>query len=59
MASHGHFFRDPASSSYTFYTFESEIKAATAFLFKLISRLQFSGTVPMIDIEAYAKWLVK
>ena len=30
----------------------------TAFLFKLISKLQFSGTVPMIDIEAYAKWLV-
>lgn len=56
VASHGHFFRDPDSAS---YSFESENKAATAFLFKLISRLQFSGTVPMIDIEAYAKWLVK
>ena len=56
VASHGHFFRNPVSSS---YIFESESKAATAFLFKLISRLQFSGTVPMIDIEAYAKWLVK
>jgi hypothetical protein len=37
----------------------SEDRAATAFLFKLISLLQFSGTVPMIDVEAYAKWLVK
>jgi hypothetical protein len=32
-------------------------KSATAFLFKLISELQFSGTVPMIDIQAYAHWL--
>jgi hypothetical protein len=30
---------------------------ATAFLFNLISRLQFSGTVPMIDIQAHAHWL--
>ncbi|WP_413874667.1 DUF6602 domain-containing protein [Albidovulum sp.] len=56
VASHGHFFRDAATA---IYSFEHENKAATAFLFKLISRLQFSGTVPMIDIEAYAKWLVK
>jgi hypothetical protein len=56
VAAHGHFFRDAASAT---YTFEHEDKAATAFLFKLISRLQFSGTVPMIDIEAYAKWLVE
>ena len=34
-------------------------KPATAFLFKLISQLQFSGTVPMIDIQAYAQWLSK
>ena len=46
--------RRPAS-----YSFVSENKPATAFLFKLISRLQFSGTVPMIDIDAYAKWLTK
>lgn len=56
VASHGHFFRDAATAT---YSFEHENKAATAFLFNLISRLQFSGTVPMIDIEAYAKWLVK
>lgn len=34
-------------------------KPATAFLFKLISQLQFSGTVPMIDVQAYAQWLTK
>jgi hypothetical protein len=34
-------------------------KPATAFLFKLISQLQFSGTVPMIDVQAYAQWLAK
>ncbi len=55
VASHGHFFFDQATSKYTFV---NENKPATAFLFKLISQLQFSGTVPMIDIEAYAKWLI-
>ena len=34
-------------------------KPAIAFLFKLIALLQFSGTVPMIGVNAYAKWLVK
>lgn len=34
-------------------------KPATAFLFKLISQLQFSGTVPMIDVGAYAAWLAR
>jgi hypothetical protein len=33
-------------------------KPATAFLFELIALLQSSATVPMIDIRAYAKWLV-
>lgn len=56
VASHGHFFFDQATST---YSLSNEERAATAFLFKLISSLQFSGTVPMIDIEAYAKWLVK
>lgn len=56
VASHGHFFINEASSNYAFV---NENKPATAFLFKLISQLQFSGTVPMIDIEAYAQWLVK
>jgi hypothetical protein len=34
-------------------------KAATAFLFELIARLQSIATAPMIDIQAYAKWLAK
>lgn len=32
-------------------------KPATAFLVRLIAQLQFSGTVPMIDVQAYARWL--
>lgn len=34
-------------------------KAATAFLFALIARLQACATVPMIDIGAYGRWLEK
>ena len=56
IASHGHFLFDGSTSK---FLLTNEERAATAFLFKLISLLQFSGTVPMIDIEAYAKWLVK
>ncbi|MBY5489916.1 hypothetical protein E0H93_29380 [Rhizobium leguminosarum bv. viciae] len=55
IAAHGHFNRDSSGG----YQFVSESKPATAFLFKLISRLQFAGTVPMIDIDAYAEWLTK
>ncbi len=54
VASHGHFFRNPKAGA---YSFETERKPATAFLFKLISDLQFSGTVPMIDVDAYGEWL--
>ncbi len=32
-------------------------KATTAFLFELLLQLQKCGTVPMIDIHAYGKWL--
>jgi len=56
VASHGHFFFNQDAAQYTFV---NENKPATAFLFKLISQLQFSGTVPMIDIEAYSQWLTK
>lgn len=56
VASHGHFFLEPASGGYTFV---NDSKPATAFLFRLISQLQFSGTVPMIDVEAYGQWLTK
>lgn len=56
VAAHGHFFWDQARGKYEFV---KEAKPATAFLFKLISTLQFSGTVPMIDVNAYADWLTK
>jgi hypothetical protein len=56
VAAHGHFFFDRPSSRYQMV---NEGKPATAFLFKLIAQLQFSGTVPMIDVEAYGKWLLK
>lgn len=56
VAAHGHFnfVRETAT-----YEIVDGGKPATAFLFKLISLLQFSGTVPMIDIQAYAQWLLK
>ena len=54
VAAYGHFYFDEAKR---IVTFDAENKPATAFLFKLISQLQFSGTVPMIDVDAYAKWL--
>lgn len=53
IAAHGYFNLNPSSS----YEAHPGGKAATGFLFKLISLLQFSGTVPMIDIQAYANWL--
>ena len=56
VAAHGHFVFEPINEA---YQFTAEGKPATAFLFKLISMLQFSGTVPMIDIQAYARWLTK
>ena len=54
VAAHGHFSFDAKTGS---YSFQQGGKAATAFLFNLISRLQFSGTVPMIDVQAYGRWL--
>ena len=54
LASHGHFFYNG-----TKYEMVNEGKPATAFLFKLIAQLQFSGTVPMIDVDAYANWLAR
>ena len=54
VAAHG-IFVDKAGT----YEFTETTKAATAFLFKLIPMLQDLGTVPMIDMEAYEKWLIK
>ncbi|MBY5828647.1 hypothetical protein HFN47_00825 [Rhizobium leguminosarum] len=56
VAAHGHYQHVAASGQYA-VTLEG--RPATAFLFNLISMLQFSGTVPMIDVQAYAQWLTK
>lgn len=55
VAAHGYF----SLESSGMYQFAEKCKPATAFLFKLIAMLQFSGTVPMIDIQAYARWLTR
>jgi hypothetical protein len=55
VAAHGMFLCDAEGC----HTITPQGKAATAFLFELIARLQCSATVPMIDIRAYAKWLAK
>ena len=54
IAAHGLFRFDQGAGS---FDIQSGGKPATAFLFRLISQLQFSGTVPMIDVDAYARWL--
>jgi hypothetical protein len=53
VASHGLFSNDAEGN----YTISLQPKAATAFLFELIARLQAMATVPMIDVRAYARWL--
>jgi hypothetical protein len=54
VAAHGNFNFNKVTQK---YDFSNGNKPATAFLFNLISQLQFSGTVPMIDIQSYAQWL--
>ncbi len=54
VAAQGHFHYELGNEK---YSFTRGGRPATAFLFNLISQLQFSGTVPMIDIQAYARWL--
>jgi len=56
IAAHGHFSFGSQTGQYTVH---DGGKPATAFLFNLISQLQFSGTVPMIDVQAYGQWLLK
>ena len=53
VASHGYFSFEKDNG----YKINEGGKPTTAFLFKLISQLQSSGTVSMIDVQAYAKWL--
>ena len=55
VAAHGFFCYEDESSAYDMHTGG---KPATAFLFKLITKLQFSGTVPMIDILKYGRSLL-
>src|SRR5262249_49289072 len=52
VASHGTF-----AWSGEKYELDSASSAATRFLFELIARLQGLGTVPMIDVRAYSRWL--
>src|ERR1700745_535246 len=54
VAAHGTFSLNGQTGG---YCYDQGGKPATAFLFNLISRLQFSGTVPMIDVQAYGRWL--
>jgi hypothetical protein len=54
IAAHGCFSLDKQTGT---YNVSGGCKPATAFLFNLISLLQFSGTVPMIDVQAYSQWL--
>lgn len=53
VAAHGTFRRGADGS----YKIAPRGKPATAFLLGLITRLQSIATVPMIDIQAYARWL--
>ena len=54
VAAHGYFNFDPEISKYEIHCGG---KPATSFLFELISQLQRSATVPMLDVRAYAKWI--
>lgn len=54
VAAHGYFVLDAKTGA---YGVDDEGKHATAFLLRLISLLQASATVPMIDVQAYAAWL--
>jgi hypothetical protein len=54
VAAHGHFTLDAETGG---YLVETSGRHATAFLFRMISLLQASATVPMIDVQAYASWL--
>ena len=54
VAAHGMFSCDENGC----YALAPQGRPATAFLFELIARLQTLATVPMIDVRAYARWLV-
>ena len=54
VASCGYFSSERGSKN---YVFRDGNKSVTAFIFHFISQLQSSGTVAMIDMKEYAKWL--
>jgi uncharacterized protein DUF6602 len=54
VAAHGYYSYDPNAKQYNLVVGS---RPATAFLFALIAKLQANATVPMIDIQAYARWL--
>ena len=56
VAAHGTFF---FTDEYGYLFAPQDKPAATAFLFELIARLQEVATVPMIDVRAYSRWLLK
>lgn len=55
VAAHGIFSCDPGGC----HSHVPGGKPATAFLLELIARLQELGTVPRLDVRAYAAWLAK
>lgn len=54
VAASGYFGFDEENEEYVMYAGGNP---TTAFLLELISRLQSSGTMQMIDVQAYAQWL--
>lgn len=56
VAAHGHFVYVGNDEQGSYEVVQGGMPA-TAFLFRLISLLQASGTVPMIDVNAYAQWI--
>ena len=54
VAAHGYFKFDGKKKEYEVY---KGGKPVAVFLLALISQLQSNGTVPMIDMQAYARWL--
>jgi len=53
IAANGFFWTDIETKA---YQFEERENTAPGFIFRLITELQRKGTVPMIDIQAYANW---
>lgn len=57
VAAHGIFRRRETSGGLHEYDITQKKRPVAAFLLELISQLQVKATVPMIDINAYAKWI--